>query len=389
MLVYRSTIAAATVASSVLAGCTDPDLPTDLKKSGPPDVTTVTVMSDLNSSADPGLGVLERFEETATFCTVNKSFVSKRPGLVGTPDFRTFQICPDDPTMGAPDNGTAEGAPPSWFVRVVFDELLDPSVEDLMPQLDSMGVPTGITVATLKNTQPVVLKCNGVDVPYDGYYVPNGNRNAFPPGPSLFINPSSPTSVATGSSCTVSVKDVVHNKHGEPVPSDQRDGFAFKLAGMTLRFTSVGGTEVDLGDPAGTDGSVELDPTLPVDFYWTAAISTPLSLTPADIKISSGPNLANGDGDPAVCAPNGGTPLANPLVIHPFIRGTTATTTALIVRLDLKGVDTAATWDPDTTYRVTFGPNAKVTPKQGIAPNAPTGAPPSDFAICFHTTSGM
>lgn len=390
MLVYRPTIAAAIFASGLLASCADPDLPTDLRKSGPPDVTTVTVMSDLETASDPSPAGLGRIVETATYCRLNDE---KRPGLVGLPDIRTVQVCPDDLKTGADDANVAAAAPPTWFARVVFDELLDPNIEDLVPQLDSMGKPTGITLGTLKNTQPVTLKCEGVDVPYDGYYVPNGNRNSWPVGPSLFIQPTSSTSVPTGATCTVSVKDKVHNKRGEQVPSDQRGDYTFKLAGMVLRFTSLGGQQVDNGESDIADGSLALDPAAPVDFFWTAAIKTVIS--PTDILITAGDNLnvsaTNPDGDPNPAVCNGtGAPLADPLQIHPTVRGTGATTTALVMRLDLKGgpAPEATAWKPNTTYLVKFGPNAKVVPTQGIAAGAPSGAPPASFALCFHTTAG-
>src|SRR5215470_1022329 len=53
MLDYRSTVAAAAFAGAVLAACADPDLPTDLRTSGPPNITTVTVLTDLETSIDP------------------------------------------------------------------------------------------------------------------------------------------------------------------------------------------------------------------------------------------------------------------------------------------------------------------------------------------------
>lgn len=368
MLVYRSTVAAATLAGAVLVGCADPDQPTDLRKNGPPNVTTVTVMSDLENASDPpalrtGLG---RILESATFCRLNDE---KRPGLVGLPDIRVIQVCPEDLTQKAPDDGKAEAVPPTWFARIVFDKLLDPDIEDLVPQLDSMGKPTGVMLGTLKNTQPVTLKCNGADVPYDGYYVPNGNRSSWPLGPALFIQPLSSTSVPTDASCTVSIKDIVHNKAGESVPTDQRD-YTFKLAPMRLRFSNP--------DPAdATDGSILQDVDTPVDFFWTAAIGTVVDV--ADVQIFAGPNLADGNADPAVC--NGGGTAVDPATFNPRVRGTTATTTALIMRLDLGNDPNLTSWAPDTTYRVQFGANAKVAPKQG----GPDGTFPADYKLCFHT----
>ena len=390
MLVYRSTIAAAIVAGALLPACADPDLPTDLKKSGPPDVTTVTVMSDLTISVDPGIGVLAGFEETATFCTTDKGFVSKRPGLVGTPDFRTFQICPDDPAMAAPDTGAVEAAPSAWFVRIVFDELLDPSVEDLLP-VDPSN-PMSAIFGTIRNTQPVTLRCQNLagamtDVTYDGYYVPNGNRNAFPPGPSLFVQPTSATSVPTAATCTVAIKDTVHNKAGQSVLADQRGSngeYKFKLAEMQFRFAAAAGQEIDLGDPAGTDGSLEIGPNSGVDFFWTAQINT-AALPPATaILITSGPNTADGGPNTAVCDGSGGTPVA-PARIHVDARMGAPT----VMRLDLKPPGspmTAPLWDPGTTYLVTFAPNTRVPAKQGSMPGTPNGTIPSDLAVCFHTT---
>src|SRR3954453_4524894 len=143
MLDYRSTVVAAGAVMSTLLGCGDPDLPTDLRTSGPPNVTAVLVMSDLETGIDPDsekAGVLDRYLEEATFCRLNDD---KRPRLIGLQDGRTPEVCPDDLTMKAMNDGVAAGAPPVWFVRIVFDKLLDPSIEDLEPVLDQSGMPTG------------------------------------------------------------------------------------------------------------------------------------------------------------------------------------------------------------------------------------------------------
>src|ERR1041384_7612125 len=123
MLVYRSTVAAAIFVGALLVGCSAPDQPTDLRKDGPPNVTTVTVMSDLRTGVDPdfprGSFDLSRLIESATYCRVGDE---KRPSLVGLPTLRTAQVCPNDLTKPSDTDGVAEGAPPNWFVRVVFDE---------------------------------------------------------------------------------------------------------------------------------------------------------------------------------------------------------------------------------------------------------------------------
>jgi hypothetical protein len=339
-------------------------------------------MSDLRTSSDPRPPSLGgRLYESSTFCRLNDE---KRPGLVGLPDFSTLQMCPDDPLKPSETQGIVEGAPPNWFVRVVFDELLDPTVEDLIPQLDAMGKPvldpTGapIMLGSLQSTQPVTLTCNGAAVPYSGYYVPNGNSISWPLGPALFVQPVSAVSVPVDAMCEVSVKDMVHNKKGESVPSDQRVPRSFKIAPMELRFSDP--------DPSDDDpGKIALDPDSPVAFFWTAAFTT--MPDPAEITIFSAPNLnvsaANADGDPdtTVCG-TGGTQVAT-ADISTAVRGATPvpTTTALI--MDLSVTDPDHKWAPTTTYRIEFGANAKITPKQG----GPDGTFPTGYSLCFHTTA--
>jgi hypothetical protein len=376
MLVYRSTVAAGTLACALLVGCSDPDLPTDLRTSGPPNVTTVTVLTDLKTAVDPSPPRIPRLIESATYCRVGDE---KRPSLVGLPGRATTQVCPENLSAASETQGTAEGAPPNWFVRVVFDKLLDPSVEELTPVLDAMGNPTTVMMGTLINTQPVTLKCNGADVPYNGYYVPNGNSVSWPLGPALFIQPlaTAYATLPTGAGCEVAIKDMVHNKKGEPVPTDQRT-YTFKIAPMKLRFSSP-----DPTDDGANDGSLALDPDVPVQFFWTASLKT--TIAPADIKIFQAPNLNAGTGDgtadPAVCA-GGGTAVPT-TDIETAPDGTGAATTSLVMDLDTAADANTHAWLPKTTYRIEFATTAKASPKQGGA----DGTIPAGFKLCFHTTA--
>lgn len=395
MLVYRSTVAAAVLTSGLLVGCSAPDQPTDLRTDGPPNVTAVTVRSDLRSTVDPdfpsgGLD-LARLLETATHCRIGDE---KRPGLVGLPTLRATQVCPEDLALASSTEGTAEGAPPNWFVRIVFDKLLDPDVEELVDQLDANGNPVipNVKQGTLLNTQPVTLKCNGVDVAYDrarplapiSYYVPNGSRVSWPLGPALYIQPDKPVGVPTGATCEIGIKDMVVNKAGESVPTDQRT-FQFKIAPMKLRFSVIDGVQID--DPAdAADGTLALDPHVPVKLFWTAAFNPP---DPAQIQIFEGPNLnattGDGDPDPAVCGA-GGTQVNTADVIQ-VANGPVGVSSALVMDVKLNTHPTNAmdkrVWKPTTTYRVEFGSNAKLTPTQGGA----DGTIPAGYKLCFHTTT--
>jgi len=370
MLVYRSTVAAAAISiGALLVACEAPDQPTDLRKDGPPLITSVTVMSDLSAA---------RIVETATFCRLNDD---KRPGLVGLPNFTTEQVCPDELSEPADQDGTAEGAPPLWFVRVVFDMLLDPTIEDLVP-IDPSN-PASPLRGTLRNTQPVTLRCNGADVPYDGYYLPNGNRVSWPLGPDLFIQPNSAISVPTGATCEVTVKDMVVNKDGEGIPSSEKKSFTFKIAPMLLRSTNPAATAAGLNN-----GNFEQDFETPLAFNFTAPIRVPIVTT--GFEIFEGANGAGDAPNAAVCTGAGAGVTAVPAAsIKAAPQGTVLATSALVMFL---GVDTGVMdqfWKPSTTYLVRFAAGAKVVATSGSTAGTPDGAIPSTLSFCFHTTAAM
>src|SRR5687768_4918511 len=180
-----------------LIACGDPEARTDLRPEGDPEVLAVLVLNDSVSG----------LYEEATYCAPGDE---KRPGLVGRPDFTTTQICPDD--VNAPAPMLTDASPDTFYVRVMFDELLDPNIEDLIEVLDDDGQPTGTFEGSLARTQPVTLRCTGVDgamhdVPYDGYYSPSGNSVTWPLGPSLVIRQAGEVIVPTNSMCEITLKD--------------------------------------------------------------------------------------------------------------------------------------------------------------------------------------
>lgn len=218
-----------TLSALAVGACSDPTQTTDLRPEGPPDVLAVMVMND----AANGLA------ETATYC---RSGDKKRPSLVGFPDGTTHQVCPVDGSEVRDAVGDAN--PQGWFVRIMFDELLDPSIEDLTEILDDAGQASGTFRGSIARTKPVTLKCTTatgslVDVPYDGYYSPAGNSVTWPLGPSLVIKPTQPSAIPTQSRCEVTINDAVHDKNDAAmVPSEERGPYAFSLAPIRVMSAS-------------------------------------------------------------------------------------------------------------------------------------------------------
>lgn len=277
-----------TAASLVLVtgGCSTPDLATNLRPEGDPEVLSVLVMNDPDAY----------LRESATYCADDV----KAPGTVGLPDFTTKKVCEngqafdDENGYGTPvPVDIATGAvPDGWYARIMFDELLDPDVETLVETSDGSGIYEG----HINTTLPVTLICDGVEIAYDGYYVPNGNNVTWPLGPSLVVFPADYSTIATGSTCSVELKDNVVDKDGNQVPAAQRGPFEFVLGDLAILAIAP--------DP---DSSVEAETQVIVEFNQAVADG---SLSPAEVEI-----LADGvavtatistDGPDFLIAPVGG-----------------------------------------------------------------------------------
>jgi len=208
--------------------CSAPVEHTDLRPDGPPEVLAVLASDDPD-----GAGAVE----TATFC---KTGDDKRPGLVPAALAGPTQVCPDDPKVGADE--VTDTQPVGWYVRIMFDELLNPDTAETL--LDLTGTkpcpfpmdPMATCRGSLATTQPVTITCAGADVPYDGYYDPSGNSFTWPLGPSLFIAPNDTSTIATGTECEVTIKDSdsVQDKDGNHVPTAQLGPYKFKIAPLAL-----------------------------------------------------------------------------------------------------------------------------------------------------------
>ena len=219
------------VGCGVTLACSDPTFNTDLDSEGPPEITIVTILS-------------ESVGEVPTFCVDGQ-------GIKINAD-----LCPEHeehPGMRsvAP---VMDAQPIGWYARIVFSELLDPSIERLA-QEDCNGSPC--TVGHLDESQPVTLTCNGVDLAYDGFYDPSGNDVTFPPGPALVITTEGQVAASGSSNCTLTVKDSVTDKDGNSVGDTKLMGpHAFGIAAMSAVASSPADTAEGV-DPSFVDDSGE------------------------------------------------------------------------------------------------------------------------------------
>jgi hypothetical protein len=256
----------------------------------------------------------------------------------------------------------------------MFDELLDPNVEDLIeitadddddPLTPEVGI--GQFFGSLLATQPVVLKCTppggnaAVDVPYDGYYSPSGNAVTWPLGPSLFIQPVDASVVASGSTCTVELKDTIHDKDNVTVPVDQRGGGGVYQWGISpLAFLE--------SDPAPAEAPGEettITSDSPLILLFNGFID-PASLAAGEVTI-----LEHVGNDCAVTA--GAIPKAA------VVGGDPTTQT---VELSIVAVGAGNVWNVGKAYTVTFSDTNEVADVAG-GPGALPGS--GDFSLCFVT----
>jgi len=353
---------AAVAALSLLAlgACDAPEQLTSLRPEGDPEILSVLVL------ADTEFGALE----AATFC---KQDDAKRPGVIGiTAVGAQVRVCdedlsrpagpvddngtPTDPTDDVFTEGTIDAAiPAGWTVRIQFDELLNPdTAETLEPVIDpDTGEPTGQSTASLAETQPVTVTCGGVDVPYDGYYSPSGNSFSWPVGPSLVIVPDDTSTIATGTECEVSLKDVVKDKQGLGVPSAQRGPFTFTVAPLAL----VGSDP----EPADPGDEATIAPDAPLLVFFNHFID-PASVDPAEVEILEVTDCeqTTGTARPAVFAANADDP------------------TALEISM-MTTVPAGLKWTPEKFYLVSFTAGAQVADLAGGTADV------EGFSVCFAT----
>jgi hypothetical protein len=142
-----------------------------------------------------------------------------------------------------------------WFARPVFDELLDPdTVEEVV---DGNG--------TINAKNPVTLECEIAGtltaIAYDGWYDPSGNRDSDPPGPSIFVTPTSGFAAPTSGRCQISVNDTVKDKDGTAPPTDSMAPHEFFIEPLVLASTSPGDCEdgVDVAAQLGVTFNAPLD----------------------------------------------------------------------------------------------------------------------------------
>ena len=266
MLRYRTQGILAAGLGLLFAGCfSDPDLKTGLRPEGPPEVLSVLAL-DLNSGA-----------EVATFCKyVGETLDPKGPGLV-----QGSTICP----KAKADFSAGNLEPLGWGIRIVFDELLNgDQVETLDCDVDGDGVqdnPITTCDGHIDTTLPVSITCTGVtgEVAYDGYYVPNGNKDSFPVGPSIAVFPDNVA--ATGSTCTLTINDVVVDKSGEGVASGPDSStFTMQLADLAL-------VETDPVDAEAVADRAVLAPDDAVAFIFNAYIDD-ASIAATEVVLTTG-----------------------------------------------------------------------------------------------------
>lgn len=335
--------------------CSAPEEHTDLRPSGPPEVLTVLASND-----PAGSGALE----SPTFCKVNDN---KRPGFVPADLAGPTQVCPDDLNTGVPE--VTDTQPVGWYVRIQFDELLNPdAVEELVPVVQN-GKETGLFSGSLAHTQPVQLSCNGVPVPYDGYYNPSGNAFTWPLGPSLFIKPLDTTTIATGTECEVSLTpDVVIDKSGEHVPATQFGPYKFQIAELKL-LDEQPEPLTDTGMP------IVMSPKQPVILTFNATVDV-ASLAASEVQISTVANCATDPATGAIRTAKVGvhqTDLTDPDSIDPQ---------SIEISDSLAPVGQA--WLSGMTYIVTFAPGADVKDLAGgVGPVL--GDDDKPVVLCFQT----
>jgi hypothetical protein len=224
-----------TLALIASSGCSEnPIDQPELRADGPPDVLAVLVARDRFLPSSMLL-------EEATYCRPDDA---KRPGQVMLPLPNTLEadVCPADLSEGVAMFDQA--FPAFWYVRIVFDELLDLKSE---PPSDEQHA--------VETRNPVLLSCNGLSITYSTFYISEGRRDSWPVGPSLLLRPKNPATVPANALCEMTLEDgAILDKNGVPPGSSQAGPYRFQIAPL--------GLQVPYGAASAPYGTTGAPPTL-------------------------------------------------------------------------------------------------------------------------------
>jgi hypothetical protein len=258
MLRYRTQGLLAVGLGVFAGGCFgDPEIRTDLRTEGPPQILAAMGQSLVTALEFP------------FFCRyVNGAKDEKAPGYVIDYQLGSQVVCPD----AAGDFQSTDLDPRGYGLRIMFDELLDADAVETLICEDN-----GVCAGSMATTQPVSVTCGTANsaVDYDGYYTPNGNNTTYPLGPSIVVVPGS-VDFATGTECTVTMGANIRDKSGVTVEAAEAS-LDFKIADLEILDTDPADAE-DVGDRA------VLDPDGAVGFAFNAYIDD-ASIAAADFEI--------------------------------------------------------------------------------------------------------
>lgn len=241
-------VLATLVPCALSAGCSDPDLASELNTKGPPEVVEINVRSE-SAVLGPGDPSGLQAGESATFCRPGDQYLVNTVYCPLARDGSNAPI-PGERALAAP---VLDADPRSWYVRVIFDELLDPSIEELAT--DDSGNVSG----HIAGSQPFVVTCGSQAIEYDGWLDPSGNHLSYPPGPGLVAIYTA--FVATGSVCQIQINDNVLDKDGKGVPAEQTGPYDFAIAPLTVYSIAP----ADGSEGVALDATIEVELNAPID----------------------------------------------------------------------------------------------------------------------------
>lgn len=337
-----------------VTACSDEAAPPQpgLRVDGPPDVLAVLAASNRALSSSLLL-------EEATYCRPNDA---KRPARIFLPGSTETEVCPVD--LSKTVDVFRQASPAYWYVRFVFDERLDLRTPS-EPSPESGGE------VRLTEEGPVTLSCDGAPVDYAHFYVDNGDKESWPPGPSLKIRPRRADRIPANAMCEVTLEDdAIADTTGVPVEDSQLGPYRFQLAPISL-LVPTGAAAA----PYGTTGAIPTllagNPAFRINFNHYL---DPSSFTAASARVFR--DAFSNDPATELTECGGGTQVAARVATFPVPADQAASVPAAMTIADATILD--GDWAPATQYRVELG-GTVVRDRAGGANLLPR------YTLCFRT----